>query len=160
MTAVSVEAPETDVPASERAKTRLESPMVLELPVGPVEALPEGYSWRTDETASFVAEGASIRQVTVSRHERRQGVDLRVAAALHGEGYLQHAELGVELLVDGEAVASGTVREFPLGRSISAQSEGAGVEKTVTLSLDRETFERAFGGEERPVLRLRLTVRD
>lgn len=159
VTAVSEAVPEAEMAAEDRPQTHLESPMVLELPVGPVESLPEGYSWRTDETARFVADGASIRQVTVARHERRQRVELEVTAALKGEGYLLHADLEVELLVGGEAVASGSVADFPLGRSVSAQAEGAGVEKSVVLPLDRETYERAFGGEERPVLRLRLTVR-
>lgn len=160
VTAIAGETPDEDIPVAERERTRLQSPMTLELPVGPVEELPEGYSWRTDETSVFIAEGASIRQVTVSRDERRQRVELRVTAALHGEKYLQHADLDVELLADGQLVASGRVADFPLGRSVAAQRDGAGVDKTVVLPLDRETFERAFGSEERPVLRLRLTVRD
>jgi hypothetical protein len=159
VTAVSVAVPESQVPVEDRPRTHLESPMVLELPVGPVESLPDGYSWRTAETAPFVADGASIRQVTVSRLERRQRVELEVTAALHGDAYLMHADLDVELLVGGEPVAAGGVADFPLGRSVSSQSEGAGLEKRVVLPLDRETYERAFGGDERPVLRLTLTVR-
>jgi len=158
--AISGEVAEEDLPPGERQQIRLRSPAVLELPVGPVEALPRGYSWSTAETAPYVVEGASVRRVTFERAEARGRSDLKVTVAFHGARYLQHAALAVELLTGGEAVARAEIGEFPLGRSILAQRGDEGLEKSVTLSLDRETFERAFGGDERPVLRLTLTVRD
>lgn len=154
--AVSAAASDEDLPPEDRPKTRLRSPMVLELPVGPVEALPRGYSWSTAETARYVSEGASVRKVTVTR----KGSDLEVTVALHGEQYLQHAALTVELLAGGEAVAAAELPGFPLGRSLLAQNRGDGVEKRMVLELGRETFERVFSADERPVLRLVLTARD
>lgn len=154
--AISAQAPEDELPPEKRPKTHLQSPMVLEVPVGPVEDLPRGYSWTTSETAQYVTEGVSIRKVIVTR----RGPDLEVTAVLHGEGYLQHADLQVELLAGGEAVASAALSDFALGRSLLAQNRGDGLEKGVVLELGRETFERAFGAEERPVLRLVLTARD
>lgn len=154
--AISARAPEDALPPEKRPKTHLQSPMVLEVPVGPVEALPRGYSWSTSETAQYVTEGASIRKVTVSRH----GSDLEVTLALYGAGYLQHADLEVELLAGGETVASAGLSDFALGRSLLAQNPDDGLEKRVVLELDRETFERAFGAEERPVLRLVLTAQE
>jgi hypothetical protein len=121
-----------------------------------VEDLPRGYSWTTSETAQYVTEGASIRKVIVTR----RGSDLEVTAVLHGEGYLQRAGLQVELLSGGEAVASAALSDFALGRSLLAQNRGDGLEKKLALKLGREAFERAFGGEERPVLRLVLTARE
>lgn len=158
--AISGEVADEDLPSGERQQVRLRSPAVLELPVGPVEALPRGYSWSTDETAPYVVEGASIRRVTVERAEARGRSGLAVTVAFHGARYLQRAALAVELLAGGETVARAETGEFPLGRSILAQRGDEGLEKSLTLSLDRETFERAFGGDERPVLRLTLTVRD
>lgn len=158
--ASSAEVPEEALPPGERQQVRLQSPMVLEVPVGPVEALPRGYSWRTAETAPYVVEGISIRRVTVTRAEVRGRVDVRVTVSLHAAQYLQRAALGVELLEGGESVARGELAEFPLGRSLLAQDRTEGLEKSVTLSLDRETFDRTFGGAERPVLRLTLTVPD
>jgi hypothetical protein len=154
--AISAQAPEDALPPEKRPKTQLQSPMVLEVPVGPVEDLPRGYSWTTSETAQYVTEGASIRKLIVTR----RGSDLEVTAVLHGEGYLQHAGLQVELLSGGEAVASAALSDFALGRSLLAQNRGDGLEKKLALELGREAFERAFGGEERPVLRLVLTARE
>lgn len=154
--AISARALDEDLPPEKRPKTQLRSPMVLEIPVGPVEKLPKGYSWSTSETAQYVSEGATIRKVTASR----RGSDLEVTLALHGDGYLQRADLEVELLEGGEGVASAGLSGFALGRSLLAQNRGDGLEKKVVLVLGRETFERVFGGEERPVLRLVLTARD
>jgi hypothetical protein len=157
---VSVEVPDEALPPGERQQIRLQSPMVLELPVGPVEELPRGYSWSTAETAPYRVEGASIRRVTVARSEARGRVDVAVTVALHGERYLQRADLAVELLSGGQTLGRAEVPGFALGRSLPAQHPEEGLEKRVTLSLEREAFERAFSGSERPVLRLTLTVRD
>lgn len=160
VTAVSGEVPDEDIPPAEREKIRLASPMVLEVPVGPVEAIPEGYSWSTDETVRYVVEETTIRKVTVTRSERRNRVDLEVTAALHCGRFLEHADLGVELVSNGQVVAEGSLEDFPVGRSVKAQAEGDGLEKTVVLEMDRETFQEAFTAEKRPVLRLSLAVRD
>lgn len=153
--------PEERVPIDERPRVHLESPMVLEVPIGPIESIPESYSWSTDETSVYVAGGVSVRRVTIARSERRGSVRVEATAALHGSQYLQHAALAADLVWRGEVVDSAAVGEFPVGRSIKAQSDGDGLRKTLTLSLDRERFEEIFGaGDERPVLRLTVTVRN
>lgn len=154
--AVSAAPPGEAPPPEEPPETHLQSPMVLEIPVGPVEGLPRGYGWSTAETARYVTAGASVRKVTVSR----KGTDLEVTMALHGNRYLQRAALAVELLAGGETVAAAELPEFPLGRSLLAQNRGDGIEKRVVLELGREAFERAFSGDDRPVLRLVVTARD
>lgn len=160
VTAVSGEVPDEEIPPAERETIRLVSPMVLEVPVGPVEAIPEGYSWSTDETTRYVVEETTIRKVTLARSERRNRVELEVTAALHCRRFLEHADLGVELVSGGEVVAEGRLEDFPVGRSVKAQAQGDGLEKTVVLEMDRAAFQEAFTGEERPVLRLSLAVRD
>lgn len=160
VTAVSVEVPDEEVPIEQRPKRHLQSPMVLEVPVGAVEAIPEGYSWSTDETAQYVVEEAVVRKVAMSRKSTRRGVELPVTATLRSSRFLHHGDLRVELLSEGEVIAAGEVNDFALGRSLPAQGDGEGLERRVVLSVDRETFESAFGGEERPVLRLTLTIRE
>lgn len=161
VTAISVPVPDAELPPEEREKTHLESPMQLDVPVGAIESIPEAYSWSTDETARYVAEGASITRVTVSRDETRKGVALDVTIAIHSSHFLQHGDLDVALLAPGgETVASGRLEDFSLGRSLSGQRGEAGLEKKLRLELDRAAFDRIFGGETRPVLRLTLTVRD
>ncbi len=161
VTAVSVPVPEAELAPEERDKVHLRSPMQLDVPVGAIESIPEAYSWSTDETAQYVAQGASIARVTVSRDETRKGVALDVTVAVHSSEFLQHGDLDVALLTPGgETVASGRLEGFSLGRSLTAQKGKAGLEKRLRLELDRATFDRIFGAGPRPVLRLTLTVRD
>lgn len=160
VTVVSVEVPDEEVPIDQRPKRHLQSPMVLEVPVGPVEALPEGYSWSTDETAQYVVEEAIVRKVSMARKSTRNAVELPVTVTLYSSRFLHHGDLGVELLSDGEVIASGVVDDFALGRSLPAQGDGPGLERRLVLSLERETFDAAFGGAERPVLRITLTIRE
>lgn len=158
--AISVEVPDAEIPVADRPKRRLQSPMVLEVPVGAVEAIPEGYSWSTHETAQYLVEDAVVRRVSMAREVKRRGVELTVTATLHSSRFLNHGDLDVELLSGGAVIASGRVDGFAIGRSLPAQGDGPGLEKRVVLTLDRETFDAAFGGEERPILRLTLTIRD
>jgi hypothetical protein len=160
VTAVSVEVPEEDIPVEDRPKRHLRSPMMLEVPVGAVESIPEGYSWSTDQTAQYVVEEAVVRRVSMSRQERRRGVELTVTTTMHSTRFLNHGDLQVELVSGGQVIASGRVDDFAIGRSLPAQGDGPGLEKRVVLTLDRETFDAAFGGEERPVLRVTLAIRD
>lgn len=160
VTAVSVEVPEEDIPVEDRPKRHLQSPMMLEVPVGAVESIPEGYSWSTDQTAQYVVEEAVVRRMSMSREVKRRGVELTVTAILHSTRFLNHGDLDVELVSGGQVIASGRVDGFAIGRSLPAQGDGPGLEKRVVLTLDRETFDKAFGGEERPVLRLTLAIRD
>ncbi len=161
VTAVSVEVPDAELPPEERSKIRLKSPMELEVPVGAIESIPEEYSWSTDETAQYVADGASITRVTVSRDENKKGVALDVTVALHSGSFLQHGDLDVALLAPGgEPAATAHLENFSLGRSLSGQKGEAGLEKKLRLQLDRATFDRLFGKGPRPLLRLTLTVRE
>ncbi len=161
VTALSVPVPEADLPPEEREKTHLKSPMQLDVAVGPIESIPEEYSWSTDETAQYVVEGATISRVTVSRDETRKGVALDVTVALYSSYFLQHGDLDVALLAPGgESVATARLESFSIGRSLSGQKGKAGIDKKVRLELDRATFDRIFGSGPRPVLRLTLTVRD
>ncbi|MGD2113519.1 MAG: hypothetical protein PVG07_00595 [Acidobacteriota bacterium] len=152
--------PAQEVPLEERNRVHLESPMVLDVPVGPIESIPAEYSWSTEETSIYLTEGVSVRRVTLSRSERGGTVDVEVVAALHGRRYLEHADLAAELVWGGEVLASAGLEDFAVGRSVKAQSSGFGLEKELTLSVPRERFEEAFGGEERPVLKLTVAVRN
>ena len=160
VTAVSVEVADEDIPVADRPKRRLQSPMVLEVPVGAVEAIPEGYAWSTDETAQYVVEDAVVRRVAMTRDTKRRGVELTVTTTMHSSRFLNHGDLDVELLHGGETIATGRVDDFAIGRSLPAQGDGPGLEKRVTMTVDPDTFDRIFGGEERPVLRLTLTIRE
>lgn len=153
--------PEEEVPLEERNRIFLESPMVLEVPIGPIESIPEEYSWSTDETSVYVSDGVSVRRVALSRNERGGTVEVKVVPAFHCSGYLQHVDVAAEVVWRGEVLGSAGLEDLSVGRSVAAQNEGPGLEKKLTLDIDRDRFEEAFGGqEERPVLKLTVTVRD
>ena len=149
------------MPLEERNRIFLESPMILELPIGPIESIPEEYSWSSKETSVYVSGGVSVRRVTLSRDEHGKKVDVEATAVLYSSGYLDHVDLTAELVWRGDVLAQASEDKVSVGRSVLSQSEGDGLEKRFTLTVDRSRFEEAFGdADERPVLRLTVTVRD
>lgn len=157
--AVSVQVPERQVPLAERAQVRMASPMVLEIALGAIDSIPEGYAWSTREVGAYVCEGVTVKRVEVARRMRRGSVELEITLALHGSRYLHQAAAEVELLSGGETVASGRLKEVAVGRSIGLQDPDEGREKSLTLTLERGQFEALFAGGERPSLRVTVTVR-
>jgi len=152
--------PDQEVPLDKRNKIFLESPMVLEVPIGPIQSIPEGYSWSSKETSVYVSEGVSIQRVTLSRHKHGKTVDVKAVVVLHSPDVLHHVDLTADLVWKGDTLASASLDKISVGRSILAQNRGDGLEKTLTLSMDRSRFDEAFGdADERPILRLTVTAR-
>ncbi len=138
------------------------SPMVLRLPLGKVESLPEGYGWITRDTAPYLCEGTTIESVQVERRVRRGRVELGVELAVHGTRAARRVNVGVELRRGGrpdanEAVASGAVAG-QVGRTIPAQIEHGSVALEIPLAMDSDAFDEIVGGAERPELVITLTV--
>ena len=153
--------PQKDVPLERRNRIFLESPMVLELPIGPIESIPEEYSWSSKDTSVYECGGVSVRRVTLSRKEHGKQVDVEAVAALYSNDFLTRLGMTAELVWHGEVLAKASADKIAVGRSIQAQSEGDGLKKRFTLTVDRSRFEQAFGDtDERPVLRLTVTVRN
>jgi hypothetical protein len=140
---------------------RMASPMQLQIPVGPVEDLPEGYGWSSRATAPYTAEEVSIRRVEVTQRRRGSSAELQVTLHVHAATFLERADLQVELLgPDGSLVTSQQATRVSVGRGIPVQSEKGAVPQPFRLELDRDTFDALFAGAERPQLRLTVTVRD
>ena len=140
----------------------MESPMVLRLPLGTVEALPTGYAWTTRDTEPYLCEGVTIERVEVARHERRGRVELQVELALHGTRGNRRVDVEVDLLRAGQqdqgaAVASGSA-SGRVGRGIPAQLQYGAVALTVSLPMTIEAFDAAVAGAERPELLITLAV--
>ena len=138
------------------------SPMVLRLPLGKVESLPEGYGWITRDTAPYLCEGITIESVQVERRVRRGRVELGVELAVHGTRAARRVNVGVELRRSGhpdadDAVASGAVAGR-VGRTIPAQIEHGSVTLEIPLAMDADAFDEIVGAAERPELVITLTV--
>ncbi len=143
-------------------RVAMESPMVLRLPLGPVENLREGYAWITRDTAPYLCEGVTIRSIRVERGVRRRKVELTVDLRLHTERVSRPVELVVELHSAGasegsEPVASGSAAGL-VGRVVPEQIEHGEVTIDVMLAMDQALFAELVAGEERPVLAVSLTV--
>ncbi len=138
------------------------SPMVLRLPLGKVESLPEGYGWITRDTAPYLCEGITIESVQVERRVRRGRVELGVELAVHGSRGARRVNLGVELrragLPDGDdAVASGSAAGR-VGRNIPEQIEHGSVAIEIPLAMGASAFDEIVADAERPELVITLTV--
>jgi len=153
--------PEEDVPLEKRNRIFLESPMVLEVPIGAIESIPEEYSWSSKDTSVYVCDGVSVRRVTLSRDEHGKTVDVDTVAALYSSDYLAHVDVTAALVWHDEVLAQASEEKISVGRSILSQSQGDGLDKRFTLTVDRSRFDQAFGdSDDRPVLRLTVTVRE
>lgn len=140
----------------------MESPMVLRLPLGAVESLPQGYAWITRDTAPYLCEGVTIEHVQVERRARRGRVELKVELAVHADRAMRRVEAGVELRRSGQpdggdAVASGAVAGR-VGRTIPEQVEHGVVGLEIPLSMDAGVFDEIVADAERPDLVVTLTV--
>ena len=138
------------------------SPMVLRLPLGKVESLPEGYGWITRDTAPYLCEGITIESVQVERRVRRGRVELGVELAVHGTRAARRVNVGVELRRSGhpdadDAVASGAVAGR-VGRTIPAQIEHGSVALEIPLAMGSDAFDEIVADAERPELVITLTV--
>lgn len=150
------------VDAAAIERIAMESPMVLRLPLGAVESLPQGYAWITRDTAPYLCEGVTIEHVQVERRARRGRVELKVELAVHAARAMRRVEVGVDLFRGGqrdggEAVASGAVAGR-VGRTIPEQVEHGAVALEIALSMDAGVFDETVADAERPDLVVTLTV--
>ena len=156
-------------PDSERAadaadieRIAMASPMVLRLPLGAVEALPDGYAWIMRDTAPYLCEGVTIERLEVSRRARRGQVELQVELALHAVQVNRRVDVEIDLVEagrrdEGALVASGS-GSGRAGRSIPEQIEHGSVALQVVLPMTRQAFDAAVAAAERPELVITLAA--
>ncbi len=150
------------VDAAAIERIAMASPMVLRVPLGAVESLPEGYGWITRDTAPYLCEGVTIQGVQVERRARRGRVELEVELAVHGRRAARRVSIGVDLRRRGrpegdEPVASGATTGR-VGRNIPEQIEHGSVAFELPLALDAAVFDEIVADAERPELVITLTV--
>jgi hypothetical protein len=142
-----------------RDPIRMTSPMQLQFPIGPVEKLPEGYGWTSTDTGAYQVDNVRLDSVEVSRRPRRGQVDLAITLRASAATILANASATVELLDgSGAAVESADLGRFPLGKSLTEQSQYGFVAKAVTFSFEPARFDELFAGAARPQLRITLTT--
>ncbi len=149
-----------DAPSIERIA--MASPMVLRVPLGAVESLPEGYAWITRDAAPYLCEGVTIQSVQVERRVRRGRVALDVELAVHGIRTSQRVRVGIDLRragrSDGDAPVVSAAAGGRVGRSIPEQIDHGAVAFKLPLSLDAAAFDQILADAERPEIVITLTV--
>ncbi|MDE2851175.1 MAG: hypothetical protein OXP74_11240 [Acidobacteriota bacterium] len=150
------------VDAAAIERIAMASPMVLRVPLGAVESLPEGYGWITRDTAPYLCEGVTIQGVQVERRARRGRVELDVELAVHGSRGARRVNVDVDLRRGGrpegdDAIAAGSAAGR-VGRNIPEQIEHGSVAFELPLSMDSTTFDEIVADAERPELVITLTV--
>lgn len=138
------------------------SPMVLRLPLGKVESLPEGYAWISRDTEPYLCEGVTIKRLEVARRLRRGRLALEVELAVHSVQSNRGARIEVDLRRAGQpgdsaVLASGVVLGR-VGRSIPEQLQHGSVALRATLPMAAEVFDSLGADAERPELVITLAV--
>lgn len=144
----------------ERSTIEMASPMVLRIPLGPVEKLPEGYAWSSRDVARYVVDDVTIQLLRASQRLKRGRSVLEIDLDIAGSRFSHQLDLGVELLdSSGEVVAAAFSQGEKVGRSLSEQIQSGFVRKTLTLEVESERYARLFEGSERPELEITVEVR-
>lgn len=141
------------------ATVTLESPMMLEVELGPVNALPAGTAWRTTETAVYLVDEVRMPQVSASRRERRGKVELEVTVNLRTTAMQRRVDIEVELLAGGTSLGRERADKIALGKLIGSHDPRVGRPTTLRFSLEEESFEALFADGKRPSARITVTVR-
>lgn len=136
------------------------SPMQLQFPIGPIEKLADGYGWTSTDSGAYQVEEIRIEDVAVSRQKRRGQVEVKVELHVKAEALSSTGAATIELLdAGGAVVASQETGRFPVGKTLTEQSQYGFVTKTVLFSLEAARFEELFAaGAQRPQLRITLTA--
>ena len=137
----------------------LESPMMLEIELGPVDALPQGTAWRTTETAVYLMDEVRMPQVSASRRQRRGQVELEVTVNLRTTAMQRRVDIEVELLAGGATVGRERAENIALGKLIGSHDPRVGRPTTLSFPFDEEGFAALFAGGARPSARITVTVR-
>jgi hypothetical protein len=131
--------------------------MVLEVTPGQISKYPRNSGWRSKETASFICNEVVLKQVGMGREAKDGTVDLILEAELFTHRRIKRTTLVIEVIHDGQVVASGELPDVRLGLNIPSHGK-EGRMTSLTLNVSQELFDEMFAGDNRPTLRYTLTV--
>jgi hypothetical protein len=155
--AVTRELQREEIPQAQAPELVMESPMVLEVTPGDVSKYPETAGWRSSETASFICNEVVLKQVGLGRRVKGQSVDLIVEAKIFTRRRQKKADLMIEVIHEGQVVASDELRNIKVGLNIPAHGL-EGLWTSTKMRISRELFDEMSGDGNRPVVRFTLTV--
>ena len=141
------------------ATVMLESPMTLEVELGPLDALPDGTAWQTRQTAVYLAGDVRVSQVSATRRERRGALEIEVTVNLRTTAVQRRVDLEVELLAAGASVGRQRAENIALGKLIGLHDADSGRPVSLRFAQSAESFAALFADGRRPAARITVTVR-
>lgn len=137
----------------------MEAPMVLELAVGDLDAIPEGYSWRTRETQVFEVEQARILEVRVAQQRQKKKRRLEIALDFFSRKKSQRFDVELQIKESGRTLETLTT-VASAGRRVPEQLNNGAVTEKLLVTLEEDVYQSLFGAEGKPELRLQIDPRD
>lgn len=148
-----------ELDAGDRRQIPLTSPMTLEVEIGALDLFPEGAAWRTDETAEYICNRVTVRELAVARRSRRQQVEVEVFVTLHTGGRSRRTDVAIAIVdSEGSVVATGAIEKFKLGGQVASYNARTGLTRSAVIDLEQTEFDVLFASDARPRLRVTVTV--
>ncbi len=143
------------------AKISVTSPMLMEVPLGPVENLPENYAWSSTDVARYEVQGTTIERIEVRKRTKRGDTTLLVTFYASSSAFADEYRISASLLgEDGLVLSEAPAQKMFVGRSIGEQTSTGTVSKTLELKIDADVLDRALAGSVRPRLALRVEAKE
>jgi hypothetical protein len=140
--------------AAKEVVTEFESPMVLDVPLKGYDSVPSGASKMLGGFRNFVCEDTSLVGLKVVKRVRKSRVTLEIAGMV---GVRESMDRIVSLRFDlarGERILASAV-----SKPLDAEEEKV-TPFAAKLSVSEQDFVDAFEGEDVPLLRITMSVRD
>ena len=151
----------TSVRSQEIAKIVVDSPMLVDLQLGPIDKLPDGYAWSSKDLARYEIDGATIENVEVRRRTRRGKSRLLVTLFGSSPKFTDEFDVSIEV-VDAAGNSLSDIGEGRLyvGRSIGQQIEQGSTSLKIELETRTDELNAALASGERPKLAIKVVARD
>ena len=135
--------------------------MLVDLQLGPIDKLPDGYAWSSKDLARYEIDGATIENVEVRRRTRRGKSRLLVTLFGSSPKFTDEFDVSIEV-VDAAGNSLSDIGEGRLyvGRSIGQQIEQGSTSLKIELETRTDELNAALASGERPKLAIKVVARD
>jgi len=140
---------------------RVDSPLVVEIPVSPVvKTIMEGAWWFDRSMAHYSVEGVRLLSVGVTKKRKKKDIVLMIRAEVASDQYAVRVdEVLIELLVAGEVVGD-FVWDGLVGKEMKGMGVGTTQRPTLEYRMKAQDFEALFADSAQPVARVTITEED
>lgn len=151
----------TSMRGQEVSKIVVDSPMLVDLQLGPIDKLPDGYSWSSRDLARYEIGGATIERVEVQRRTRRGKSTLLITLFGTSENFTDELDISIEVVdANGNSLSDVGNGRLYVGRSIPQQIAEGATSLKIELSTRTEELNAALASGERPKLAIEVVERN